>query len=82
MSLFLESIKVQERLDSNPKQPRVVESPTKKPEISEQLAGVVLRHRKRGMTYKEISKDLNLAYHTVYNVCRRSKHVMDQVELN
>jgi len=70
--LFLKSIRGQSGY-TPPAPPReVFDEKKRKSTISEKYIGVILRHRKRGLSYMQIAKDLALPYHTVYNVVRRN----------
>lgn len=70
--LFLKSIQGQGGYIPPAPPRKVSDERRRKSKISEKYIGVILRHRKRGLSYMQIAKDLALPYHTVYNVVRRN----------
>jgi DNA-directed RNA polymerase specialized sigma24 family protein len=71
-NLFLKSIRGQSGYTPPAPPPEAFDEKKRKSTISEKYIGIILRHRRRGLSYMEIAKDLALPYHTVYNVVRRN----------
>ena len=71
-NVFLRAIKAQKPYKAN--QDEVLKRPRKRKEsLSDRYIGIIIRHRKRGLTFKEIARDLRLDYRTVYNAYHRYK---------
>jgi DNA-binding NarL/FixJ family response regulator len=69
---FLRAIKAQEPHIVG--QEKTVKFPRKpKEKLSDRYIGIIIRHKKRGLTFKQIARDLRLDYHTVYNAYHRYK---------
>ena len=71
--LFLKSIQGQIGYAPLAPPPETFIKKKNKNAISEMYIGIILRHKERGLSYMQIARDVNLPYHTVYNVVRRHR---------